>query len=152
MYDEPYIPKRFIDYNFDEEEGLTKQSFKDECDINHILRKYQTQGVLTHVNNHSPRYHDVSGIDFANAIETATRAQQMFDELPSKLRKRFGHDPGQFLDFVQSDDPSDIDAAIDLGLRPKSDRVSSDGPVGGTPTGSVEQPPAGQQEPESPAE
>lgn len=148
MYEVPEIPKRIIPTEFDT--GRTMQSFKDECDINQILRKFQVQGVLNHVNNHSGSYSDVSNIDFAESVRTVTRVRQMFDELPSTVRKRFDHNPESFLEFINSNEPDAINEAVDLGLRPGSDRISSADPGDSSP-GAGEQPPAGQQESESPA-
>ncbi len=32
--------------------GRTKQSMRDECDINLIMKKYQKTGAIAHVNRH----------------------------------------------------------------------------------------------------
>ena len=34
-----------------EDVSLTKQSFKDECDINNIMNKWVKNGILTHVDS-----------------------------------------------------------------------------------------------------
>ena len=31
------------------EQGRTKQAFKDECDINNIMRRFETSGALPHM-------------------------------------------------------------------------------------------------------
>lgn len=95
-------------------ETRTKQSFKAECDINHILRKFQTTGALTHFNQHSAQYGDTTGIEFQNAMETVAQANTMFAELPSSLRNRF-RDPATFLDFVA--DEKNHAEMVELGLR-----------------------------------
>ena len=41
-------------------------------------------------------------------------AQENFSELPAHIRKRFGNDPEQFLDFVT--DENNKDEAIRLGM------------------------------------
>lgn len=85
--------------NFDE--GATHQSFKDECDINNIIKKYKRTGVLTHVTSAVGQYGDYSSVpDFHEAMNIVARAQQEFELLPAALRKRFANDPAQFLDFV----------------------------------------------------
>ncbi len=83
--------------------GGAKQSFKKECDINEIMKKYQKTGAVAHFNKMSARYEDVSPIDFKQAMDTITSTQQMFEALPSTLRNKFHEDPAEFLDFVQDD-------------------------------------------------
>ena len=34
----------------------TKQAFKEECDVNNILRKYEKTGLITHVAAYKGRY------------------------------------------------------------------------------------------------
>jgi len=41
------------------EPGLTRQSFKDECDINRIVDQYTRTGLVPHVVRRSPQYGDV---------------------------------------------------------------------------------------------
>lgn len=95
----------------------TKQSFRDECDINIIMGRYLQTGVIDFVAKHSPQYGDVTGADFQTAMQTVAQANSMFADLPSSLRERFGNDPAQFLDFV-ADDKNRAEAA-QLGLLSK---------------------------------
>lgn len=104
------------------EETRTKQSFKDECDINNIMAKYQRTGLVEAVNQRQPQYGDVSAIDFRTAMETVANAQEMFEAMPSSTRKRFGNSPASFLEFVQ--DPGNRAEAIKLGLM-KEDVVEA---------------------------
>ena len=92
----------------------TKQSFKNECDINQIMAKYQKTGAISHFNNRSPQYGDATGADFTSAMNLITSAQELFNELPSSLRNRFGNSPSAFLDFVQ--DPANALEMAELGL------------------------------------
>lgn len=94
--------------------GRTKQSFKDDTNINNILARYARTGVLEFANRHEPRYGDVIGADFHAAMNIVANANSMFADLPAKLRNRFDNDPGQFLDFVQ--DPENTAEAERLGL------------------------------------
>ena len=98
-----------------EDESLTKQSFKDECDINVIMRHWSNEGIATHLNGRQARYEDFSNVqDYHTSLNLVIKAQEVFDELPASLRARFENDPGQFLDFVG--DPANIDEMVDLGL------------------------------------
>lgn len=77
----------------------TKQSFRDECDINTIMSRYQTSGDMPAINQQAPQYLDATGFDYANAMSFVAGAQTLFQELPSGVRSRFANDPAQFLDF-----------------------------------------------------
>jgi phage internal scaffolding protein len=94
-------------------ESRTKQSFAKECDINHIMAKYQKTGAITHFAKHSPQYGIADGQTFQDAMNLVCEAQEMFNELPSSIRSRFGNDPAAFLDFVN--DEGNADEMIKLG-------------------------------------
>lgn len=92
----------------------TKQSFKDECDINRIMARYAATGTLDFVNKREAQFMDVSEIDFQNAMEVVTQSRQAFMTLPAVVRNRFNNDPGQLLGFLG--DESNLEEAIKLGL------------------------------------
>lgn len=81
------------------EQGRTKQQFREECNINNIMKRYEKTGVLKHVNLREPQYGLVPATDFAEAMRIVTDAQETFNSLPSELRKRVGHSPEEFLRF-----------------------------------------------------
>lgn len=91
-----------------------KQSFKDECDINRIMAKYQKTGALSWLSRNEGRYEDVSGFEFQSAMNVVASANEMFADLPSSIRKRFGNDPAEFLAFMG--DPENAPEMIRLGL------------------------------------
>lgn len=95
--------------------GRTKQSFKDECDINRIMARYQVTGVLPEqLMPGSPQYVDVTGIDYLEGMQKIAAAQSLFNGLPAAVRLKFENDPGKFLDFAQ--DPDHQEELIELGL------------------------------------
>lgn len=99
----------------DFEPTLTKQSFKDECNINNIVAKYQRTGQVTHLNSVKPRYLDCVGVaDYQHALDIVNAAGAEFDGLPAKLRARFANDPAKLIAFC--DDPQNYDEAVKLGL------------------------------------
>lgn len=115
----PYGPKlkTSIDFTLDGD-GRTKQSFKAESDINHIMARYAKTGVLEFVNQHAAQYGDCTGIEFEAGMRTIAAAKSMFADLPAELRNRFENDPGRFLDFVNDD--RNREEARELGLlRPE---------------------------------
>lgn len=92
----------------------TKQSFKDECDINRIMARYAATGTLDFVNRREAQFLDVSDIDFQNAMRIVTESREAFMTLPAAVRDRFQNDPGQLLGFLSDD--SNREEAIKLGL------------------------------------
>lgn len=112
-------PSRVVQESF--KPSLTQQHFKDECDINHIMRRYRETGFLTDPlaqPTAKPMFGDFStAFDFHEAQNTIARANEAFAALPSSVRKRFANDPGAFLAFME--DERNIDEAVRLGLVEK---------------------------------
>lgn len=96
------------------EEMLTKQNHKDECNINLIVAQYDRTGMLNHTNENPGQYTEVESFDFLESQLIVKNAEQMFANLPSKLRTKFNNQPGQFMDFVH--DPNNVNEMIELGL------------------------------------
>lgn len=96
----------------------TKQAFKDECDINTILKRYQTQGILPDMIKKNPMYGDFSqGTDYQEALNLINVANQQFNALPSRVRAQFENNPQKFLEFATN--PQNIDQMVELGLATK---------------------------------
>ncbi|AXL15307.1 internal scaffolding protein [Microviridae sp.] len=100
------------------EVSMTKQSFKDECNINKIMDKFQKTGAINHYASHEPTYGDATPGDLLNAQLIISNANSMFEELPSSIRKKFDNDPAKFLEFVQ--DERNQEEMIELGLKKDS--------------------------------
>jgi len=102
----------------DDTPSMTIQSAKDECDINKILAKYLRTRLLDHVRENQGQYGDFTSVqDYHASVQQVREADEMFNSLPSDLRKRFSNDPGSFLSFVG--DEANRDEAMELGLIPK---------------------------------
>lgn len=93
------------------------QAFKDQCDINRIMAKYQLTGSIEWIQKHEGQFGDVTGMSFQNAMDQVLRAEEMFNDLPSTVRKRFGNDPGAFFDFMH--DSGNSEEMVKLGLAVK---------------------------------
>jgi len=92
----------------------TKQSFRDECDINNILRQFNVTGELL-INGVQPQYGDFSGItDYQSALNAVMAAQDSFLALPAKVRAKFDNDPALFVEFAS--DEANRDEMKALGL------------------------------------
>jgi phage internal scaffolding protein len=85
-------------------EGLTEQSHKKACDMNHILKDYKRTGFIRHAKDNQGKYDDISVQDFQEAMFKVTSANNLFNSLPANLRKDFDNDPAKFLGFVQNPD------------------------------------------------
>jgi len=125
-------------------ESLTQQQFKEDSDINTIVARARRTGILGDPNApRKPMFGDYSNsasfLEMRNYIATAN---QRFEALPAKLRRRSGNDPLQVVRFVE--DPENKEEAIALGLLPK--------PVPGEPVPNLPSPgilPAAKADPEA---
>lgn len=103
-----------------------KQEFKDECDINKLMKRYKATGLFPQFPGQEPRYVSNIGMpDYQEALHIVMAAQDQFSGLNSDLRKRFDNDPAKFLAFVN--DPANADELVKLGLREAP--VPEPGPV-----------------------
>lgn len=86
-----------------EGESEVKESFKDQCDINKIMKRYERTGEITHLARTQPIFADVLNAvsDYKTAHDLILEAQSAFLELPSEVREAYGHDPGTFLESLR---------------------------------------------------
>lgn len=113
----PYTPRdRVITLN--PGDSMTEQSFRDECDVNKILKSFGAVKA-------SPAYQEkMASAEFGyapsesyhEALEIGRQSAEIFSELPSALRKRFNNNPGELLAFVENDE--NYDEAVELQLVP----------------------------------
>jgi len=97
-----------------EDASRTQQHFKDETDINNILRQFNVTGLLPQ-KALSPRYGDFTGIgDYHGALNQVIAAEGEFMTLPAQLRARFNNDPQELIEFLNN--PENKDEAQKLGL------------------------------------
>lgn len=104
--------------------GRTKQSFKKECDINQIMKKYLKTGELspTAIRKRQAVFSDVSETGtFQEGMEHIEAANSAFYTLPAAMRTRFNNNPGELLDFCA--DPENKDEAIELGIIPTPEQI-----------------------------
>jgi len=74
---EPKLRKRPHAIKFTEP-SLTRQSFKDECDVNLIVKRYTETGMINHIPRTTPQYGDAPEGDFLEAaIVNAEIASQI---------------------------------------------------------------------------
>jgi phage internal scaffolding protein len=98
----------------------THQSFKDECDINAIVRKANSTGRLPELIKQNPKYGEFSSqLSYHDAMNVVVHANEQFAALPAYTRKRFSNDPEQFLAFTA--DPANLPEMVKMGLATKRD-------------------------------
>lgn len=103
----------------DGDEDQAKQEFKEECDINTILKRFNVTGQLPE-NVRMPSFGDFTGVhDFQSAANAIAVAREAFDEMPADIRKRFNNDPADFVAFCS--DESNLAEARTLGLVPPAE-------------------------------
>jgi len=111
-------------------QGKTKQSFKDECDINNIMARYRRTGLLEFVQANQARYMDCTGYDYQAAQQTIAQANGLFQAMPAALRAQFDNDPAKFLTFCE--DERNLPRLEEMGLL-RPDYQSGTPPTGAAP-------------------
>jgi len=91
-----------------------QQQFKDDCDINKIMDRFEKNNALDHVSRHQPQYGFTTPNTYHESLNIITMADSMFNDLPAKIRDEFANNPQAFLQFVQ--DPKNADRANELGI------------------------------------
>lgn len=95
----------------------TKQSFRDDCDINLIVKRHASTGLWDHLNPTTPTYGDFSAaVELQSAMALVEAAHDAFDALPSAVRKVCDNNPvvmlenlakpGAFHELVQAGMPT----------------------------------------------
>lgn len=128
-----YCPHDPVNLECDPAEDMCRQEFASECDINVLLRHYQTVGGVPPAAV-GQEYFDTTMVptDLAEAIREYERAEAAFMRLPPDLRRELGDDPVRFVEFAG--DPANLDVMRKHGLAP---------PAAPVPQPSAETAPAG---------
>lgn len=97
-------------------ESRTEQHHKNECDINKIMARSLKSGMLP-TRGEAGFYGDFTDVeDYQTAVNRVIEAENAFMSLPSSIRKRFGNNPAELLDFMS--DENNLDEAVKLGIIP----------------------------------
>ena len=116
-----------------------KQSFREECDINTIVRRFRISGELPS-NVRMPTYGDFTGVgDFRTAMEAIRMAHESFDEMPAEIRAKFHNDPAEFVDFCSNE--ANRDEAVKMGLVPPKQAAAAASLVAAPPPATPPAPP-----------
>lgn len=113
------------------EEDKTQQHFRDECNINQIIAKYNKTGIIQHVSRNRQRFGEFMDLaDHAINLDKVAKAQQSFDQLPSAIRNEFGNSITGFFEFIKK--PQNKQQCIDWGIfdAPKENPKAAVQPAG----------------------
>jgi phage internal scaffolding protein len=97
-------------------ESKVRPEFKDEMDLNNILKKYQSRDIPEALKRQGVFADYSSFKDLGQHLENIQSVQERFDLLPSATREKFQNDPVQMLDFLQ--DSNNDAESVKLGLKP----------------------------------
>lgn len=123
-----------------DEPKLTQQSAKDECDINQIVERARRGADLSAMVRTGAMYGDFSSLpDLKSALLIVRQAESLFGAMDAHVRKRFGNDPVNMIEFLKDD--RNRDEAIALGLV-KDPKVPA-APVPAPPVAGAPAAPAG---------
>lgn len=101
--------------DFSDDPGHTKQSFREETDINAIVERANRTGQLPQMIASDPMYGDFSSVpDYQTALNLVVKAEEQFMGLSAHVRDRFYNDPARFLEFMG--DPNNAAEIVKLGL------------------------------------
>lgn len=108
-----------------------QQNFKEETDINTIVRRFGLTGELPD-NYRAPQYGDFTGItDYQSALNQVMAAEDSFMQIPAETRAKFHNDPQNLLKFL--DNPDNYEEALRLKLVQKRPETPVPGPNAGAP-------------------
>lgn len=87
-------------HHFDDQDSRTQQHFKDEVDINTIVRKFGVTGTVPATLDLAS-YGDFSQVEsYHDAMNALISSQQAFESVPAHIRKHFDNDPAAFVEFT----------------------------------------------------
>lgn len=93
-----------------EGESLTQQHFKEEQDVNTIVKRFGLTGDRLAEFSPEGAYGDFSGIqDFDDAVAKVAAVNGRFMELPPEFRQKFGNNPGELIRFASKLTPEEFD-------------------------------------------
>lgn len=107
----------FLDHKPHSKPRAAKQAPGKEMDINNIVKLAGRMGAIPHAHQRPPMYLDLTGLGtFHSALTLVTRANQVFNSLPSKVREACGNKVEGYVSLLT--DKKRRDQAISLGLIP----------------------------------
>lgn len=105
------------------DESLTVQSDAVDADINVLVRRFGLTGTMPVLDRLPIQADFVQALDFRSALDALREAEASFMELPADVRRRFAHDPGEFVAFCS--DPANLPELRKMGLAVPEEVVAA---------------------------
>lgn len=102
------------------EPGRTKQSFKDECDINKIMGRYRKTGTIPQTMR-PKRYGEQKITGFTEMQNHIASVKTLYQELPQDIQDQF-EDQNDFIDALS--DPLREDELVDAGVAYRPEHLT----------------------------
>lgn len=128
-----FEPPKSAALDFKDSPRLVAVEFKDECDINTLIKRYKATGSFYSIEQlnkarRRPQFADFTGIpDYQETLDKMNAALEMFGDLPLNIRQRFHDSPVELLAFLQ--DENNRPEAETLGIIEKTIETSEKPPV-----------------------
>lgn len=111
-----YVVHEPVNLYFDGKDGMCRQEFAQECDINFLMRTYEKTGLP--FNDKPVQFLDVSDVpDLQTAMTMLAAAEAAFMSLHATVRREFDNDALKFVAFAE--DPANLERMREWGLAPK---------------------------------
>lgn len=95
-------------------ESMAQQHFKEECDINTIIKRFGLGHELPE-NPRVPEYGDFEHVaDYQTALNAVIAADKQFMEYPAHVREEFNNSPQRMMEFLAKEE--NRERATKLGL------------------------------------
>ena len=114
---------------YNDDPSLTQQHFKDDVDINVMVKRFGIgDGAIPPAALNPRHFGDFTdAVDFREALDRTRAAQEHFDALPADLRDRFRNDPVRLFNWIN--DPKNDDEAVALGLLKRQEPPAPPAPT-----------------------
>lgn len=101
------------------EPSMTRQEFKDECDINTIMSRYDQYLADPMRSMREPVYYDFTEMPqtLMETMAVLQTGEAAFMSLPAQVRRTFDNDPVAFVEYAS--DPANLDQMRLWGLAPE---------------------------------
>lgn len=106
-----YSPSQVVGLTFSKP-SMTEQSHKLSCDINTLVNRFQSTGVLGDPSQYREMFYgDFTNVgDYRDQQQRLAEIRQSFEALPSETREAFGNDVGRLIEAFN--DPSKVDLLV----------------------------------------
>lgn len=120
-------PRRLrVTLDCSDSENMTKQSHKEECDINNILTQFKRTGIIQHITQQQPIFTDLPDqMDYQQALHLQEQATEAFASLPSTVRRYFENNPAKLLNALG--DPEQTSMLQELGILARPEQPQPPG-------------------------